>query len=67
MAGVSARTLCRALEREGYIFQRQKGSHRIYYREHDKRRVTVPMHTGDLPESTLRSILKQSGLSSRDL
>jgi predicted RNA binding protein YcfA (HicA-like mRNA interferase family) len=67
MSAFSARAVCSALEHSGFVFRRQKGSHRIYYRESDKRRVTVPMHTGDLPQSTLRSILKQSGLTREDL
>jgi predicted RNA binding protein YcfA (HicA-like mRNA interferase family) len=67
MRGVSARTLCAALEKNGFVFSRQKGSHRIFFRASDSRRVTVPMHRGDLHTSTLRSILKQSGLTLKDL
>jgi predicted RNA binding protein YcfA (HicA-like mRNA interferase family) len=59
--------MCAALEKNGFTFRRQSGSHRIFFRESDKRRATVPMHTGDLPISTLRSILKQSGLTLGDL
>jgi len=67
MAGITARELCATLERYGFIFKRQNGSHCIYFRNTDKRRVTVPMHPGDLRSTTLRSILKQAGLSLSDL
>ena len=67
MRSVSARVLSSFLEKQGFILSRQKGSHRIFFRASDKRRVTVPMHTGDLPISTLRSILKQSGLELDDI
>ncbi len=63
MASISVRRMCVVLEKNGFIFQRQNGSHRIFFRTVDKRRVTVPIHPGDLRITTLRSILKQSGLS----
>ena len=67
MPSVSARTMCRALERNGFAISRQNGSHRVYFRAADKLRVSVPVHTGDLPVGTLHTILKQSGLSLGDL
>ncbi|OGG51084.1 hypothetical protein A3C18_03735 [Candidatus Kaiserbacteria bacterium RIFCSPHIGHO2_02_FULL_54_11b] len=67
MAGVTARKLCVALERHDFVFRRQAGSHWIFFRAADKRRVTVPMHPGDLHISTLHSILKQAGLSLGDI
>lgn len=67
MPNISAREICAVLEKNGFVFRRQKGSHRIFFRATDKRRVTVPMHSGDLRVTTLRSILKQSGLSLENL
>lgn len=67
MPNISAREICAALEKNGYIFRRQKGSHRIFFRKSDKRRVTVPMHRGDMHITTLYSILKQANLSLKDL
>ncbi|RKZ80463.1 MAG: hypothetical protein DRR19_23570 [Candidatus Parabeggiatoa sp. nov. 1] len=32
-------------------------------RHPDGRQTYVPVHTGDVPEGTLRSILKQAGLT----
>ncbi len=34
---------------------------------HDGRATVVPMHRGDLPTGTFRAILKQLGLTERDL
>ncbi len=43
---------------------RQSGSHAILRHGSDAtRRVTVPMHTRDLKRGTLRSIVRQSGLT----
>lgn len=52
------------LERAGFIFIRQKGSHRIYLK--DNRAVTVPYHNKDLRKGTLLAIIKQSGLPLKD-
>lgn len=54
------REVIRALERAGFIFVRQKGSHRIYTK--GKIGVTVPYHNQDLKTGTLNHIIKQSGL-----
>jgi predicted RNA binding protein YcfA (HicA-like mRNA interferase family) len=43
---------------------RQKGSHALFYRDADKRRVVVPMHgTKDLKPGTLRDIIHDLGLT----
>ncbi|MCL5062831.1 MAG: type II toxin-antitoxin system HicA family toxin [Nitrospirae bacterium] len=57
--------LIRILLQNGFEFDHQRGSHRVYYNCQTKRRVTVPYHKRDLPKGTLLSILKQAGL--RDL
>ena len=54
----------RALERAGFFLHHVKGSH--HYLKHPDRptlRVTVPFHRKDLPLGTLRSIIRQAGLS----
>jgi len=50
--------LCRA----GFEIKRQSGSHAVL-RHPDGRQTYVPVHTGDMPEGTLRSILKQANLT----
>lgn len=58
------RDVIKILERAGFNFVRQKGSHRMYIKEH--KGVTVPYHNKDLRKGTLRSIIKQSGLSTEE-
>jgi len=48
------------LENNGFIFVRQKGSHKMYVNE--KIGVTVPYHSQELKPKTLRHIIRQSGL-----
>jgi predicted RNA binding protein YcfA (HicA-like mRNA interferase family) len=57
-----AREIVRKLERAGFAFRRQTGSHARYVRP-DGRGVTVPMHSADVPVPVVRSILRQAGLS----
>lgn len=59
--------MTRLLEEHGFILDRTKGSHHIYYHPETGRRAVVPMHKEDLPVGTLLSILKQAGLDRDDL
>lgn len=51
----------RALLRAGFVFIRQRGSHRIYVR--GEKGVVIPNHNKDLRKGTLKSIIEQSGLT----
>jgi len=55
------RELIRLLEKEGYVFVRQSGSHAIY-RKAGKKIIVVPIHSKDIPKGTLKGILKDAGL-----
>jgi len=55
------------LEGKGFVLDRSKGSHRVYYNSENKRRVIIPYHKKDLPKGTLMEILKQAGISKEEL
>lgn len=55
------------LKRNGFILDHTTGSHYIFYHPTTKKRTIVAHHTKDIPKGTLREILKQAGLSERDL
>lgn len=63
----TARQIVTMLEHYGFLLDHTSGSHYVFYHPESKRRVTVPFHRRDLPIGTLRSILKQAGLSQKDL
>jgi predicted RNA binding protein YcfA (HicA-like mRNA interferase family) len=64
---VSGRELVRALEKRGYVVDRQKGSHIVLRQtESPFRRVTVPDHK-EIAKGTLRSILRHTGLTADEL
>lgn len=52
---------------KGFILDRIKGSHHIFYNPDTKRRVVVPLHKSDLPIGTLLEIFKQAGISREEL
>ncbi|NMC19637.1 MAG: type II toxin-antitoxin system HicA family toxin [Thermogutta sp.] len=60
---VSARRLVEALEKIGYVVDRQRGSHLILRNQNPPhRRLTVPDHK-EIAKGTLRAILRQAGLT----
>ena len=52
----------KALEKEGFYFKRQEGSHIILRRDNPFAQVVVPAHK-ELDRGTLRAIIRQAGLS----
>jgi predicted RNA binding protein YcfA (HicA-like mRNA interferase family) len=63
LAGFRYRDVVRRLKALGFAFDRQAaGSHEIWYNASSLRYTTLPNHPGDLPEGTLRAILRQAGV-----
>jgi len=64
LAGYRFRQVVKRLKALGFEFDRQAaGSHEIWYSSATRRYTTIPNHPGDLPEGTLRAILKQAGVT----
>jgi predicted RNA binding protein YcfA (HicA-like mRNA interferase family) len=64
LPSVWAREVVRVAESIGFVFDRQKGSHAVYIREADQRRIVIRMHGGkDLKPGTLRGIIADMGLT----
>ncbi len=60
---ITAGETIRALEKAGFFFSRQSGSHKIYKNKEGKR-TTIPYHSGRiLHPKTLKSILQDADLS----
>ena len=67
LPAVAARDVIRVAERLGFTFDRQRGSHAVYLRVSDKRRLVIPVHKGrDLKPGTLRGLIDDMGLSVKD-
>ena len=61
---VGAREVVAVVLRLGFEFDRQRGSHAVYIRRSDRRRIVIPIHKGrDLKPGTLRGIIDDLGLT----
>ncbi|MBW2039951.1 MAG: type II toxin-antitoxin system HicA family toxin [Candidatus Methanospirareceae archaeon] len=67
LPSLTPQKIIKVLEKKGFVLDRIKGSHHIYYHPEMKRRVVVPLHKRDLPKGTLLEILKQAGINKEEL
>jgi predicted RNA binding protein YcfA (HicA-like mRNA interferase family) len=67
LSGFTYRDIVQHLKFFGFSFLRQAaGSHEIWHNKSSGRYTTIPNHTGDMPQGTLRAILKQAGIAPED-
>jgi predicted RNA binding protein YcfA (HicA-like mRNA interferase family) len=63
LAGFSYREVVRRLRLFGFRFDRPgPGSHEVWRHWETGRKVTIPHHTGDMAEGTVRAILREAGI-----
>jgi predicted RNA binding protein YcfA (HicA-like mRNA interferase family) len=67
LPSLTPQEIIKVVEKRGFVLDRIKGSHHIYYHPETKRRVVVLFHKRDLPKGTLLEILKQAGISKEEL
>lgn len=64
---INAKDLIKILEKRGFQFSRQSGSHAIY-KNQEGIKVTIPIHgKKDIGKGLLSQILKDAGLKNEDL
>jgi predicted RNA binding protein YcfA (HicA-like mRNA interferase family) len=64
---LSSQQIIKILKKKGFVLDRSKGSHRIFYHPESKKRVIVPFHKRDLPKGTMMEILRQAGIEREEL
>ena len=65
---LSPQHLIKALEKNGFIFKRSKGSHQLYFNPATNKTVVVPVRGGrDMKKGTFLAILKQAGIDMNNL
>lgn len=68
LRNITAREFVRALERDGFIFKRQKGSHKIYKHPERGNWVSVPYHPGGtFTKGILGGLIDDAGWTEDDL
>lgn len=64
---LKAKELAKIAERSGFVFDRGKGSHRIYIRFSDRKVISIPFHTTkDLGRGLTAAVIKQIGLTAEE-
>jgi predicted RNA binding protein YcfA (HicA-like mRNA interferase family) len=64
LSGFRYRQIVKKLKACGFeFFRHAAGSHEIWRNPVSGRFTTIPNHPGDMPEGTLRAILKQAGIA----
>jgi len=67
LSGFSYREVARRLRSLGFLFDRQgPGSHEVWRHTTTGRKVTLPHHSRDMAEGTLRAILREAGIDVED-
>ena len=56
----------RALEKNGWYVQRQKGSHVVMHKAGYRTMLIIPMHARDLPKGTLHAIIGDAELTNEE-
>ena len=54
--------LVKVFEQEGFVFDRQRGDHRIYTRPDVKRPLVIPMYNA-VPVFIIKNLLRTAGMS----
>jgi len=67
LPALKPKEMARVARRLGFILDRQRGSHAIYLRATDNRRVVIPMHNHDLKPGTLHGLLRDLGITGEEL
>ncbi len=67
LSPLSPEKITNLLKKKGFVLDRTKGSHQIYFNPTTGKRVVVPFHKKDLPKGTLLEILRQAGISKEEL
>ncbi len=68
MKSVSGKAFCRILEQHGWYLDRISSSHHIYKHRSETNTLSVPVHGNkDLPNGTQRGLMRDAGLTDKDL
>ncbi len=64
LTGFKYRQIIKKLKKLGFVFDRQAaGSHEIWFNPVTSKYTTIPNHPGDMPEGTLKAILRQADIA----
>jgi predicted RNA binding protein YcfA (HicA-like mRNA interferase family) len=63
LSGFKFREVARRLHSLGFVFDRSgPGSHEVWRHSASGRKITLPHHSGEMAEGTLRAVLREAGI-----
>ena len=67
LSGFKYHEVIRRLKKFGFEFVRHcSGSHEIWRNVESRKKIALPRHVKDIPEGTLRAVLKEAGIGEDD-
>lgn len=64
----SPQHLIKLLELKGFLLKRIAGSHHIFFNPESRKTIVVPIHgKKDIPTGTFLSIIKQAGITKKEI
>lgn len=67
LAGFRHREVAQRLRRLGFVQKHDSaGSHELWINYQTQKTLSLPRHRGDVPEGTLRSLLRQGSIAEDD-
>ncbi|MCD6307640.1 MAG: type II toxin-antitoxin system HicA family toxin [Candidatus Latescibacteria bacterium] len=63
LSPVSWKVLECIFQKAGYIFERQVGSHRTYFRDGIIRPIVIPAHSKDIAVGIIRSLMNTANMN----
>jgi len=63
LPAITPRQMVRALQRAGFVIDRQTGSHLILRHPQTRRKVTAPQHNRDMRRGLMLALIRQAGLT----
>jgi len=67
LPSITPKKLIKIVKSLGFQLDHSTGSHFVFYNSKTKKRAVVPYHTKDLPKRTILTILKEAGISKKEL
>lgn len=67
LPNITSKKLIKILKSLGFQLDHSTGSHFIFYNSKTKKRAVVPYHTQDLPKGTIMSILREAGITRKEI
>jgi predicted RNA binding protein YcfA (HicA-like mRNA interferase family) len=62
LPSLTPKEVIKILTQRGFVLDRSRGSHQVWYHPISHKRIIIPMHSKDLPKGTLYAILKQADI-----